>query len=476
VKEAGAAVVAAQLLAFYKEPARYRARLIHSREPLSGGLLVFRFAHGKFSHALMRDLTVAERERLRVAASFFIRQVCLWEGATHYQVLCVPTAARRETIKEHYHGLIALLHPDRQAATAERWPAGAAHRVNEAYGVLFDDAQRREYDAGFAAAAPSPLEDGIAGAHRVASSRNAIRGFTAARIRMRKPVLAFGAVAASLFCAQVWWFGDMPHEYATLLGAAPVDLSSRWVRESRSGVERPRFIAATEPHARGSEAAVEAPVPFLTPLWRALSTRTASTPAPVRQPEEIRVASVEAVPASATRTAPVIQAELPRTEPQSLRADASTVVRSESEVIAQASTAASPAKPALYTPAPAGAVSSGDMEILVARLVTYYEGGDLERLLGLYDGANISFWEANRIRHDFEEFFRTTRGRRLRLNRVSWETAALSARARGDAALVAEYYEPAGGKLERNVELEMDVVVRDGQPRIARLSLFPHAR
>jgi hypothetical protein len=59
---------------------------------------------------------------------------------------------------------------------------------------------------------------------------------------------------------------------------------------------------------------------------------------------------------------------------------------------------------------------------------------------------------------------------------VSWETSAQSARAKGSAALSAEYSEQPGGKLERNVEMELDVVLRGGQPRIARLSLFPHSK
>ena len=481
--EAGAAVVAAQLLAFYREPVRYRTRLTHGHELFGGGLLVFRFAHGKFSHALMRDLTVSERERLRLAATFFIRQVCLWEGATHYQVLCLPADARREVIKEHYQGLIALLHPDRQDASSEHWPAGAAQRVNQAYAVLCDEEQRRHYDAGLHTARASVLADSVMDVPLTAAARSPIVGrFAATRIRMRRPALLLSAVVASLFFAQVWWFGDLPREYATLAAAVPFDISSRWVRNVRSGSERPRFMGTAESQgpsqARPPDAAAEAPVPFLTPLWRALSNRAPEAqPAPGPQ-DGTRVASVEA-PASPPRVEaapPRVEAVPPRVEAVPPRVETPVqrvsppVARGESRVVAQA------AAPAALAPANDAALSAADMEMLVARVVTYYESGDLDRLLALYDVGSIGFWEAIRIRQDFQEFFRTTSSRRLRLSRVSWETAEKSARAKGAAALTAEYAGEPGGRLERNVELELDVIVRDGQPRIARLSLFPHAR
>ena len=459
--EAGAAAVAAQLLAFYKEPVRYRARLTHGREFFGGGLLVFRFAHGKFSHALMRDLAPAERERLREAAAFFIRQVCLWEGATHYQLLCLPREARREAIKEHYQGLIALLHPDRQDLSGH-WPPGCAQRVNHAYGVLSDDGQRSQYDAGLQHASSSAFGDSIREAPLTAAGRSPVIGKgVVARIRMRKPVLLFAAVVASLFFAQIWWFGDLPREYATLASAAPFDLSSGWMRDVRSGTERPRFMGSGEsqrPQARREDAEGEVSMSFLTPLWRTLSPRAAEPQTPPRAADPARVAI-------APPPVPRIETAAPRVETPA----PSPATRSVPLALAQ-------------TPAPAAAAATHaqlareDMEVLVARVVTYYEAGDLDRLLGMYDADSVGFWEAIRIRHDFQEFFRTTRARPLRLSRLTWETAAQTARARGVAALTAEYSEQPGGRLERNVELELDVIVRDGQARIARLSLFPHSK
>jgi hypothetical protein len=80
-----------------------------------------------------------------------------------------------------------------------------------------------------------------------------------------------------------------------------------------------------------------------------------------------------------------------------------------------------------------------------------------------------------RVRHEFQEFFRTTHSRRLRLQRVSWDAIGQRALVRGSATLVAQFTD-APGLLERKVELDLEVVARDGQPRISRLYLYPHTR
>jgi hypothetical protein len=120
-------------------------------------------------------------------------------------------------------------------------------------------------------------------------------------------------------------------------------------------------------------------------------------------------------------------------------------------------------------------LTAAEMESMVARLVTYYEAGDTDKLLRLYDPSSVGLWEAMSLRHDFEEFFQATKTRRLRLQGVSWDVAAAPARVTGAARLFAEYHDETGAT-ERQVALEMDVVSREGQPRIARLSLFPHER
>ncbi len=478
--EAGAAVVAAQLLAFYKEPVLYRPRLTHGREPFPGGLHAIRFAQGKFPATLAKERSRVELERLREAAAFFIRQVCLWDGATHYQLLCVPPDARRDAVKDHYHALIALLHPDRSDGAAEHWPAGAAQRANDAYAVLSSDELRRDYDASLrkAATGPGPSADAQPGPHTAAVHTPIKSRATAARQRYRRTLLVVSAVVSGLFFANVWWAAQDADGDSALSAATPFELSARWMREALAGNTRPRYMASADAVAPTSPARAE-PTGMLAPLWRALSNRAAdhlpkppapakvaapvtpASPTPLPPPAELKLAQAPSPVPAKPKAAPV-PAPAPVVPP-------AAPARQEPERLAQFA----PEPPAERAAAPAGAITSADMEMLVALLVTYYESGDIDHLLGLHDAASIGVWEALRLRHDFQEFFRLTRTRRLRLNKVSWDVTGLTARVTGEATLVAEYAEEPG-KLERVVKLEIEAIARDGHPRITRLTLFPH--
>src|SRR5579859_7974161 len=147
MSEADAATVASKLLDFLREPARYRPRYINGQEAIAGQW-VFKFAQARFPHAILRSFDRQERERIREAARAFIRQVCFRDAATHFELLGVQATSRPDAVKENYHLLMALIHPDRQERGGEAWPTGCAQRVNRAYAVLCDDRQRRAYEAG----------------------------------------------------------------------------------------------------------------------------------------------------------------------------------------------------------------------------------------------------------------------------------------------------------------------------------------
>lgn len=455
--EATAAVAAAQLLAFCKDPVRYRPNLTHGREIPAGGLHAFRFAQGKFPHGLLRDLPAPERERLRRAANLFIRQICFWDGATHYQVLCVPPTARRETIKEHYHGLIALIHPDRQDAHSEHWPPEAAQRVNLAYAVLSDEARRAEYDARLRKSASDrhALEEAEPALPATASSRMPVLGrFVAARMRLRKPLLYSAAVLAGLFYAYTWLAADVPTEYETLESSTPLELSVRFVRNVFSSSDRPRYLAEVgkpaDPRGEAATRSAETePDSFFTPLWRTLSGL---------------VAEEKPAPDPPARVALAPSGPPPPREP-------AVDSRNESGTAPPAPVAA--VAPAMAVRRPGPSSDSIAMESLVASLVTYYERGDLERFMALFDADSVSVAEAVRLRADFRDFFRETRERRLQVQRVAWDPQGATTRATGTALLEVEYRDRPE-RLARPVALEVVVRMRDGNPRIARLTLFPH--
>jgi hypothetical protein len=172
-REQDPAAVAARLKAFHADPARQGPRFAEGLEPLPEGAIVLRFAQGKIPASLAPS--AVEAHQLRRAAELFVRRVCLWDRADHYQALCARRDAAAETIKENYHLLMALLHPDRQEGLAEPWPESCAQRVNLAYATLGDEGARREYDQRLRSERPRHRAAPAGAAGRPASAMRVVR-------------------------------------------------------------------------------------------------------------------------------------------------------------------------------------------------------------------------------------------------------------------------------------------------------------
>jgi hypothetical protein len=447
-----AASVARQLLDFLREPARHRPRYTRYRAAPPAGHHLLRFAQGRFPHALMRDLAKPERERLRQGACDFIRQVCFRDDATHYDVLCVSPDAKRDAIKENYHLLMALIHPDRQETLAAPWPTDFAQRVNRAYAVLADDASRRQYDAGLrhrdarpASAADAAARAGIAAARRPRARRER------AGLRIARILIALTAVVATLLLLEVW-VHEGSGEQSLLQGA----LAGLRSRDAIASAERPRFMGANPaPAAAGANdltpPAKESPgFELLAPWWRAIEGTPAparATPPPASEPTVASAARVEIAP-------PALE-------------------RSEAPSLVQAS-AAPQAPPAAIAPSNEAGLTSRDVENMVVRVVGYYEAGEADKLMALLDPNAHGFWKAARMRQAYSDFFTATKQRRLRVDNLAWQTEPGAAHARGAATVVAEYFD-APGTQERHTDIEMDIALRDGRPTITRLTLFPNS-
>jgi hypothetical protein len=123
-------------------------------------------------------------------------------------------------------------------------------------------------------------------------------------------------------------------------------------------------------------------------------------------------------------------------------------------------------------PGPAGTPTREQVEGLVALLVSFYDAGDARRLVNLFDPVRLSLWNSHLTRNAYGEFFEATRERKLRLDRLAWESKGPSAIARGEATVIAEYLD-GRPRLERRVPVELEIGLRDGQPRIERLVLYP---
>ncbi|MDQ3028046.1 MAG: hypothetical protein M3R58_16285, partial [Pseudomonadota bacterium] len=262
------------------------------------------------------------------------------------------------------------------------------------------------------------------------------------------------AVVAALFVAQSWWVGDQPEHYALLERALPLRASAKWVRDALPDAELPRFLdfspvaafdlielfAASKQHHRLASVSIRTPV-------------VGSADAPAREP--VRQADV-AVPGPALL--PVPGPPPGEVAPPTLRLAQAVVPPTASPSAPRAGTVPEP------TPE--------HVEMLVARLVSFYEAGDSQGLVGLFDADEMGFWKGYQTRSTYSDFFRATRERRLRMDRLRWQTGPRVAQARGDATIIADYSDGAG-KVERKVPVEIDIALRDGQARITRLLLFP---
>ena len=185
----------------------------------------------------------------------------------------------------------------------------------------------------------------------------------------------------------------------------------------------------------------------------------------------ITLAMADVIPPSRTDALPEARLEPTRTlaSQPSKPVAASPVPKAERRspvVVAQAPAKADP-------PSAQASGAIGELESLVTQLVSHYEAGDLDRFLGLFDTESVSVVEAMNLRRDYDGFFRSTGSRQLRLRSITWETASLPARAHGDADLSAAWRDRPG-RIERTVKLDIGIAWRNGRPRIARLTLYPH--
>ena len=103
------------------------------------------------------------------------------DGPNLYQVLGLPRSASAREIREAYHRLARLLHPDRAAsrpANEQQLSERRMREVNAAYAVLGDEAGRRDYDravagrTGSGARSSGPAADGGGATRSAAASRS----------------------------------------------------------------------------------------------------------------------------------------------------------------------------------------------------------------------------------------------------------------------------------------------------------------
>lgn len=139
---------------FYRAPRRFE-RFTDATNPLPAGVTELLAAP---FHALSEEQLEETAERLgatpeecRAAVPFFIKQAMLEPDGDHYRALGVPRNAERSLIRQHYHYLMKLFHPDNDVDDSG-WDDLYAPRINEAYNTLKDPKRRAEYDSGLRSA------------------------------------------------------------------------------------------------------------------------------------------------------------------------------------------------------------------------------------------------------------------------------------------------------------------------------------
>ena len=185
-------------LTFYRAPQRF-AQLRDPRQPLPAGVTEL-LAAGAQALAPAHVADTAARlgsspQELHAAQLFFIRQALLEAGGDHYRTLGVARDADIGQIRQHYHYLIRLFHPDRDLHN-EGWDTLYAPAINEAWNALRNPQKREAYDAGLdarhgaaVAAQPVPRAE-----HAAVHSRRAPHSHR--RGRQRLPRAAWLGLAA----------------------------------------------------------------------------------------------------------------------------------------------------------------------------------------------------------------------------------------------------------------------------------------
>jgi len=292
----------------------------------------------------------------------------------------------------------------------------------------------------------------------------------AKEVRFAKTLIAVSGVVAALMVIALsvedddW--GDRSVLQASLarLRANPV-----------AGADRPRYVGASS--QRASDALPDEPEPFaiFKPLMRLIVAEEPKAWVPTPKLEAAAPAPAAPAPAAPTPVVATAPVAVPVTVAEPPVAVAAELPRPPLRMAQAPSAVTPPPKTANIAPRATGdgaRPTNLEIESLVVALIGYYEAGDADHLMGLVDGG---FWRTAQMRQGYSDFFRATRARRLRLERLAWNTESGAAKARGEATVIAEYFDR-NGPVERRVDVELDIGLRDGQARITRLSLFPESR
>lgn len=476
-------------LDFYRDPGRF-AHLRDPLVPLPPGVTELLAAPAKCLSPDEIDETAAtlgaRREELAECVPFFAKQVLLGAEGDYYRTLGVSRAADAAQIKQHYHYLMRLFHPDKDV-NDERWDDLYAPRINEAYNTLRNSGKRREYDAGLAP------DDGFnpAALRQARTEPEMGRPFgmgakptSSAGLSPRARWLAVGllVLVVGLFTLLVATQNRQPalRVDGNTLAAAPVQQISRedivvrdgqlqYLGDQENTPEEPGFaqpgrdpvesrpgretvdklshasadqrveemvrqrVAEARVAALGSRPAQARPKPSRSVQQTAVPD-TPATPAPFEvASRDAASGSVEAVtreePAIAQDPAPAVLASAAAVDVDARIDPVAEEAPDEAEpIVIPASPEQAPVTPvaSLESAGEVPDIAPAELDALFSRFVAIYEAGDAEAFASLFarDADTTDARGRRRIRALYADFFRQRETRQMQLETIAWQSVA----------------------------------------------------
>ena len=496
------------LLWFHREPSRYLAEGRRRNTPHPDSDVVLKLAQGRpvgFADAALNDPRMSLS--LKTAAAAYIRNVYFHADANPYQTLGLAPGASQEEIRENFRQLMHLVHPDRQG-DHKQWPDACAAQANRAYAMLRDpDARGRlEREAEARAALARAISRAAAAAEAsqmpVATWPKPKRGAPFAKPMLPEWVTARvggyarknpGFVAflvlllgAGLFVIVSAWSGE---DGMLVRGARETYASAGSLinKPEPVGAALVKGVAPAPDTAKGRVVTTASPpeATASTTGGRAAESREMLVPPAIEQAVPSVVPDTIATSRPIVLPTPVAQAPAagPVAEPAVAQSIPPAVAVSEQPITAPTLPPMSPSAPTLTAevaiaplPAPAAAQSppaSAEIEALFASFVETYERGRLDAFAALFDDDADTNLHRGRsaIRAEYDELFRLSQWRRMQLTRVNWRRNGDRAIAKGEITVRIGWRD--GREVEQRLNLDMELMRRDGRVVIARMTHQP---
>jgi hypothetical protein len=427
------------------------------------------------------DNGAAPAAAVQKAACFFVRSALLYPDADHYALLGLDAGTEAAAIKDRYRQMMRLMHPDfTDALGGANWPADAATRVNQAYGVLSSPARRRAYDEARDPPAPpaQPTHAEPRAAFRSSTARPAV---THPRYRLKQLAIVFGLTGCMILAATLYVGSTDERESlvqrsreidAMVSAALPLDKALP-VRIEASAPDplaletEKRDVAEAAlpqpPSAAAAAALVGVPAPLPAPLVVALAA-PAPARAPIPAPAPARalppVLPVAAAPAPAVETFTPAQPAPATIAPAPAPAPAPVVVAAPPTI------AAIPAPPP--TIAVPVAVTLADVHPLLSKLLQQMESGWGDQVLNVLEREARAAPAAQALARNYNALLEG--GHRVRLANVQFRAEPRDGRLLVIGHVSMLVGEPAPGAAPKQFWVQAEFASRDGSVVMTRLA------